>query len=248
MKKIKYLLFLMFLCTGCSAEFEVNVDDNFISEELRITSSIEEQNKIDEYQKNTPLQLYFEDKNYNPYFSGRQDGVNYYDYDVQDKNGLKEVSYLGKFTIDESLESNIIKSSVDNYKVVVKKDELHIVTSPGINLRYDDLTELKIIVSSKYEVMYSNADQVIGDKLIWNVNRYNSANKSIVIDYSTNFVDTSTQDDANNDEDKNIITDDVSQDNSHNQLNIPTSVVVIGGLLSFFAILTILIVITKRKQ
>ncbi len=184
MKKIKYILFivLLFLSCGCSAKYQVFVENDKMIEQMTITVPNNYDNK--EKVKNN---LNFKQSAYYDIDRGE---TNYYTKTLEEdeENLYLKYSYTYRDT-------NLEKSSLMDYcfykKSVAKNDNIvSINTTSGASCLYKDgvkqLDKLTIEIITDNYVIENNADKVKGNKYIWVYNDKNFQNKLISIKIDLN--------------------------------------------------------------
>lgn len=165
MKKIILFIIILTLCS-CSAEYNLNINDTY--EEKINTDRI--------YDTIVPA--------YNDYegtSSEKEEGKKY--YVVNDG----PPSYSFNFAKNDYARSNAIYTCYKKFNVYTEDKVTTLLTS-NYNYcfdKYDDLTNLTININlnSKYSLVRSNADQVKGNRYIWNINKDNYKNKYIYMAY-----------------------------------------------------------------
>ena len=190
-KRIMILISLFLVTTGCSVNYEVTLDDNLLSEVLKIT---ENQDSLTSDYKDLIDNIYnlpqpvYTDADVNPYDETQIiEGVEYYQKNMissQNEYGI-EIKY--NHSLNEYEKSNIINRFYKNVTVLRDGNNITLSTSRN-NLCfdiYDNLEEINIIINfdaKKYEVITHNADQEEKGKYYWNINSSNYNNKSVVIE------------------------------------------------------------------
>lgn len=190
-KRIMILISLFLVTTGCSVNYEVTLDDNLLSEVLKIT---ENQDSLTSDYKDLIDNIYnlpqpvYTDADVNPYDETQIiEGVEYYQKNMissQNEYGI-EIKY--NHSLNEYEKSNIINRCYKNVTVLRDGNNITLSTSRN-NLCfdiYDNLEEINIIINfdaKKYEVITHNADQKEEGKYSWNINSSNYNDKSIVIE------------------------------------------------------------------
>ena len=263
MKKIKFLFLLISLCfmTGCTATYDLNITANGFKEKLVVSMNNSEYTAFLSDNNNKYVNMYYDDPN-NIGTDGVKlplPGVKYYDFSSNDNN--KSVVYSGSFSEDNFDRSSMLVSGFSSVKVSGNSDEIHLKSSKGFMFLYDELTSVKVRITSPYRVLYSNADAVSGNTLVWNITKANAANKVISVDYSKNDEPNYETDEVLEDEEdiKNEEIVDVPQDDDSssdasndensddgNETGTTILVVVAGGLLVFSLI--VLLVLSQKKR
>lgn len=178
MKKFKYVLLisLLFIVSGCTATYEVNLNDDKVIENLKISETNKQlfdsvgENGLTLRQnfKELAEPSIYSDHNYNVKVIEKEDEL-----------GLEYSSSSANSIIN----SSIIQQCYINPNVKVIDDVVTINT--GSNFKcfqyYDILESVKVVFKTNHEVISTNADEVDGDSYIWNFNK--NSNKQIKISY-----------------------------------------------------------------
>lgn len=248
MKKIKILgmLIIIFILTGCSATYNLNISENAISESLSLIMNNNEFDTFMENNNNKYVNMYFDDSN-NIASEGVTlplEGVKYYDCSIDDN--LKEVTFSGQFKYNDFSRSTILKTGFNDVEFIVRNNEMHISTSEGFSFLNENLNSVKIVISSDFEVMSSNADKIESENLIWFIDRTNYSTKKIKVDYKLvkssliEDIDDTYDDQKNNKE---------PEEKVEEEENIKTSIIIaVIGFVSFILVLFGIIIITKRNK
>ena len=175
MKKIKYSIIITFLVllTGCTAEYNVTIEDKTISEELKLTNV--DNDYIDLFNK---LPSITEENKY---------------YNVKKEKNNLSYSYIYRF--DDYKKSNIVKNCYEALQVYQddNNDEYYILQS-GLNFTcnliqindYDNIIVNDVKINIKvvgYDVIENNADSVNKNIYTWKINKNNYTNKPIIIKF-----------------------------------------------------------------
>ena len=183
MKKKILFVFCLFLLTGCSVTYNLDIDSSYLE-----NTSI-----IDNFSGNN--------YNYNLYniystkpvplsntatilseSNEKLEDVKYYDLnDISDNNHFG-LNYVGTFDNDIPLnESSILTFGVGNYDF--KQDDKNIIIKVPANIKafnqFSNLDEIKVNIKTKYKVTDNNADEVSNDTYTWIITRDNYKDKTI---------------------------------------------------------------------
>lgn len=198
MKKITTLLLTVFILTGCTVNYNINIDNKQIEE----ITYLKQDNSI-EWDK--PSNLYwgysvneFMNDNYNIhtgslngssenyYTFEKEDGVEYYKKEKISTSNEVGLKYSYKFKHDNYNLSKIANYCYDNFSVKIEDKNIKINTNSSFNCfkYYEMLDEVVINVttSGDYEVVSSNADKQENGKYTWIINKDNAYNKPIEIE------------------------------------------------------------------
>lgn len=201
MKKIKYILliFLISIVTGCTFEYNIKINREFISEEGNVKNFDEstwtEQNYLGTGKTyteiiNNKLKTYEvvyktdEESYINPY--EKNDNYEYYNTELINNTDVYGIKYFYKGQLEKYKDTRIINMCYDSVSVNSTKDIFSISTSDVFNC-FDIYTELdkvevNITTSWDYKVINSNADKEENGKYTWIITRENASNKPIEIE------------------------------------------------------------------
>ena len=173
MKKI-YLLLILFIVTGCSANYDLTIDNEKVIEQASITfpKSVTSE-EIFKSQTKNPKPVY----NDNKYF---------YDKKVSNDSKNFYLNYSFTHEIDKFTNSSILKNCFASNKIANDKDYISITTSDRflcINDLDDEayIDEVKVTINTKLKVIKNNADKIENNKYIWIFDKDNYNNKPINI-------------------------------------------------------------------
>ncbi len=210
MKKILILIF-SFLLVGCSANYNLTISDNDFQEKVIITPSQED---------DADMILngdWFVPIDYNKYETISSSDSDTVDNTLEHYNLLRndsslELNYSHQSIINKKITSFL--KCFDSAKAIYQDGRLIITTSTGVICfdEYLTLNDMSInIVVNDYNVIYDNADNVVNNVYIWNINRSNYNNKSINlgIDMSVNPSSSSNSIASSNSMDNDNIVDDI---------------------------------------
>ncbi len=201
MKQKKYILLslLFLITTGCSVEYNIEIDQDTIKELVQFTENINDNNSgISSTEELTyrsfidtlytiPKAVYI-DANVNPYDEMQMvDGVEYYDK----KMIASETEYglIGTYnhSIERYAKAKTINQCYKNVSVLQNGDTLTLSTSRNNFCfeQYTNLDEISIRVKideELYSVSSHNADYVEKNEYRWDINKDNYNDKSVVIE------------------------------------------------------------------
>lgn len=178
MKKFKYVLLisLLFIVSGCTATYEVNLNDDKVIENLKISETNKQLfDSVDE--SGSTLRQNFKELAEPSIYSDHNYNVKV--IEKEDELGLEYSSSSANSIIN----SSIIQQCYINPNVKVIGDVVTINT--GSNFKcfeyYNILESVKVVFKTNHEVISTNADEVDGDSYIWNFTK--NSNKQIKISY-----------------------------------------------------------------
>lgn len=254
MKKVNIFILICFsfILSGCTATYTLNVDIT-ISDNLEISMSDSEYQNFNSDSNNYLIMQYANEIGGDTYNGEKIEGVSYYNMEKYDD--LKKVVFSSKFNNSRLDEIALFKNTYRNYKLRKTEDELYIKTNTGFDFPYDELSSVRVILKSPYKVLYSNADFVLNDELIWDITKKNSDKSYIEVNYAT---------DIKYDEEINVSEDEHSSENSQDEeqdisdeekdtLTEETKVnskffIVILVFLSIIGIIVVIILKIKKNQ
>lgn len=255
MKRIKLVLLclLVIFVSGCTATYDLNITSSSFEESVTLNMNSKEYFEFMSDDNNSYVKMYYDDPN--DVGSDGVDlpieGVKYYDFISDDV--ANNVKFSGKFDYDEFNRSSLIRYGFNSTKLSFNSDEMHIKTSTGFTFLYDELKSLKVRVTSPYKVMYSNADSVDGNTLIWNITKSNASKKFIAIDYSLNNKSSDNDVSDNNEIDNNIPQVDepdydVDLDTDIEQNNSSSILIIVGIVIGIILFGGLIVLIIKKNQ
>lgn len=178
--KLLFVFFVVVFCSGCSAEYNLDIDKDDKFKENVILSA-EDGNDIEEiknYQTYLPINNDADDASA---FENKVDGVAYYDQKKSTNDDKLKFSYLHNF--DTFQHDYITKSSYEYVTITKSKNQLIISTS-RINKafeHYSNLDSVTINVTSRYKLIDTNADNQGNYKYTWIIDRSNYSNKYLYL-------------------------------------------------------------------
>ena len=186
MKNGKFLFFLLILmiCSGCSAEYNLNIDKDDKIKEI-ITLSAEDGNdieQIEKYQTYLPIDKDADDASV---FEKKIDGVSYYEQKKSTSYDKLKFSYLHHF---DTFQQDYITNSSYEYVTLTKDKENLILSTSRINKAfeiYNNLTSVTINITSRYKLVDTNADTHSNYKYTWVIDRTNYNNKYLYLSLDT---------------------------------------------------------------
>ncbi len=181
MKKICGLVLLIFLLSGCSASYNITIDNNNEFEENLYVFS-ETDKEVENIKKYKMPVLVDANDSTGSETIEKVDGYKYYDIS-------KEPNYINLFTTFKNKEysnSNIIRSCFKYFNFALDEDNYYIIsTSRGFTCidKYPDLSNVTISIKLPNSVIDVNTENINGDTYTWNINRSNAKNTSIYLKY-----------------------------------------------------------------
>ena len=184
MKKIIFIIVMLCFFSGCTVDYYLNIDefnDHTFSEDVDLNAeTLAEQDNINSYQ--FPVNAYYND----PYISEEPtyiEEIEYYKVNKFDNGNIMNLKYT--YPSSRFLEGEVAKMC---YKITrTEKEDVITYATNGTNFCFDyyrSITQINIYISVKGTVENQNADEVIGNKYIWKIDRNNYNSKRILISYS----------------------------------------------------------------
>lgn len=183
MKRVKkiVLLICIILLTGCQATYEININDNTISEKLKL---IETNTSIFDVRDETGWTLR---ELYSSLLVSDQFSSNNYNVKSLSNDNRLGVEYKSK-NLESVLNSSILNQCYINPSVEVKNDIVYIDT--GIQFQcfeyYETLESIKIVLKTNHKVVSTNASEQKGNSYIWNFTK--DSDKRIEVIYYQNEI------------------------------------------------------------
>lgn len=191
--KLKILLIVAFIFTGCKATYNITINDNkYINESLDIveddTSTFDKKNSLlydvspREY-LNTNIQWptpVYKDSEVNPIEPIEIDKVSYYDKKDISTSLKLGINYSFKHKQKEYINSNIVNTCY-NYKYEVVDDKILFETIGNFKCftEYPILDSVEITLNTNCKVINENSDNKIENNYIWNITK-NDISKKII--------------------------------------------------------------------
>lgn len=189
-KRIIVLIIMLLLTTGCTCEYNLNIDGNTYKEEINILGTNSEE--INNFNNDWKVPVDKDEYNNISGEPGTEIKTNgdTYTYKISGNNLI--FSY--DFTRNRLNNSTAISNCYD--KATVKSYENSIVISTNNKVscfdKYPTLTMVKVNITTDKNVTSNNADSVNGNTYTWNLTKNNSSDKSI------NMIIDNKEDDSHN--------------------------------------------------
>lgn len=178
-KKILFIIGFIFLLTGCSTEYNLNISNDGIKEHTVVTipdSAIPKKDvngQVDD--RVTP---FIENEQY-PFFGSYE---NKYKKKVTKKNGNTKVTLDYKFTHENFKESQVYKGCFSGSEYDVNKNGYSLHLYGNFYCLHGDKVTVKIKTNNR--VLSHNADKVSGNTYIWTIDKDNMLDTNIKIELS----------------------------------------------------------------
>lgn len=182
MKKVLLVLLFMFLISGCSVNYEVEIGGKTLKENMTLIDNQSDNNEINELMNSYSNVFYYD--NYNPYEKNQNQNYTYYNKSIID-NGMG-INLKHVFNYQNYSGSAIVNNCFDDFFFGSSGDEYYLDTRKGKFTCFDkypklDSVTVKVIVDT--EVYENNANQINGKEYIWQFNRNNASSASIFLHF-----------------------------------------------------------------
>lgn len=177
MRKQCYLVLLLLALTGCTATYDLTINENGFYEELTINATRVGENEV---LVDYPYTAHYDSQGNDENPLIKVEGVSYYNSEVKLENNLKVLKYYYQFNQNDFKRSNIISTSFDtlilkkyDYDEDGEKDYMLLSTSNDFT-RFDvneQLESVTVNIHCQYKIISSNADQVEGNVHTWYLTR-----------------------------------------------------------------------------
>ncbi len=184
-KKLFVLLILSFFCAACDANYNLEINNETLSENISLTTDLTKQ---EEYQ-GRQLTSYFEQLNKEKHAKYYDDESlrpsQSYETNIETTENMRKFNINGDFNLNNFYRSRAIKSCFNEFDIQKSENYILLRTNNRCALfdNYSLLENLTINIKTDLEVIVSNADNVNGNIYTWNINRNNYKNKSVHITY-----------------------------------------------------------------
>lgn len=187
MKKIIFIIGIMFFLSGCSVKYEIDLTDKGVNESLNIMET-DSSNQYFETLKNynDDVPVIYTDQD--PDMYGNYEGVEFYDINNLSSDTKADFTLSHNFANTDFNKSNIINTCYDRVTFVNSANSLNINTSSKFLCfqKYITLQEVEIAIKTDKEITFHNADKVENNTYIWLLNKDNASNKSIQLTSNPN--------------------------------------------------------------
>lgn len=168
----KLLLVLLLLITGCSGQWNLKIDNDYVDEDVSLSFPRDaSSDQLFRNQTSESISVYGGNEKYK--MDKKEDGSNY------------NVNYSYRHDILKFGKSNFMIKCFSSNNITDDGEIINIETSDRFNcINLDDgayLNEVKFNITTDLEVVSNNADEIIGNKYIWVFDSDNYENKNINI-------------------------------------------------------------------
>ena len=173
MKKI-FVLFISLLLVGCSADYTLTIDEDKFTEKIKFYSLDNDSNINRDWHISS---FYADDSDSDLENDNDSCSSNCYKYTKDNDT----ITFSYDFNSNNISKSAAINNCFNSFRIINRDNDVMISTSNGVkcfNNNFDSLT-INIVFNDSRNIKYSNADRVVGNKYIWNINNDNYNTKSI---------------------------------------------------------------------
>lgn len=183
MKKI-YIVILVFILSGCSVRYEIDIDRSVhLNEKIKVQALNEEEvEKIKNYSGKLPISIEIDDS---MAFKKKLSGIDYYSIKKNSKN--TDISFNYNYNVDKFNEDVFARTCYEYVTAMSSEDNLVLSTSNKFLCfeKFENLDEVIVTVTSKYKLRETNADVVEKHKYQWMITRENANNKYLYLSLDT---------------------------------------------------------------
>ena len=186
MKKILFLVFMIFLLSGCSAQYNLIIDNEEIIEKLNVENvTLKKSDKL-----LIPVKYNIDDPEA---FEKKINGIDYYNVKKDEGKNNYQLNY--KFSSYDFSDSRILNGCYDKVESLYNGSNYIISTIGSFTCfeTYDKLEDIQIKITSHYKLVETNADKIEGNNYYWNINKSN-IEKGIYIELDTSVIEDSLKD------------------------------------------------------
>ena len=183
LKKI-YIVILVFILSGCSVRYEIDIDRSVhLNEKIKVQALNEEEvEKIKNYSGKLPISIEIDDS---MAFKKKLSGIDYYSIKKNSKN--TDISFNYNYNVDKFNEDVFARTCYEYVTAMSSEDNLVLSTSNKFLCfeKFENLDEVIVTVTSKYKLRETNADVVEKHKYQWMITRENANNKYLYLSLDT---------------------------------------------------------------
>lgn len=187
MKKITLFSILCLLLTGCTANYNLKIEDNIFIETIS-GNVLNSEIKIDESQTDVNYLYEFINKdqpalieNNNAFFQKK----------LNKKNDSIDYTYNYIYTEDTINKSRILNNCFENFSFKIKDNKYYLMASGKFYCDY--AKETKISISTEYKAILSNAKEENNNTFAWIIDKNNKDNTNLYITLDTKTKNTSKE-------------------------------------------------------
>lgn len=174
LRKIIFLGIVSIFLSGCTSKYEITLNEDSIEDNIYIMAPSEVINNLKEKEMD----------NINEYILDFERGYEYYKKELDTDTTNTWYKYNYDFKYEEYDAMSILSKCYDKL-YVENENEITIGTSNEFLCKsYYPMDEYQIIIKSDYKNISNNADEVVNNSYIWNIDSTNYKNKAISISFS----------------------------------------------------------------
>ena len=176
MKKNIFLVLILFVLTGCTANYEIEINNNKIKEKLTVL-----ENNVELFDKENDSGWTLRDS-FNAILS--RDEFSKDDYSIESLNNKNQLGFkYNNEKLESIINSTILNQCYTNPSVKIKNNIVEIQTGDSFECYelYENLESVKVTFKTNHKVISTNADLKQDNKYIWNITE--KGNKNIKISY-----------------------------------------------------------------
>lgn len=180
--KLVVLVILCLLLSGCTIEYNLDIKNATYKESVTVTGSdsAEDQNYFVTL-KDWAVPAFYSDITHNSDTPEKQDGVEYYDKKINERDFSVNLKYNFK---EEEFSDSLMAKFCYNYFYATENDEAKTISytaSMDFNCftTYESLEKVVVKLKSNRDVINHNADKEEDDTYIWEITKDNAQGKYI---------------------------------------------------------------------
>ena len=188
-KKIILLIGLVFLLCGCTAEVDIDINGNTIKESVSIEAFANEYLTKDQLKNTfrTYVPAFAKDPIVDTMPDSEVKGISYYDRTLKDLGTGYRFNYKYNFNLNNYKNSRTVKEGFKSSSFIIdNKDKTILFSTDSGGLmyfnQYPDLSQVKVNITSSYEVKDCNADYKNGNVYTWIFNKGENKNIYLLLD------------------------------------------------------------------
>ncbi len=174
MRKSILLLLIIFMVTGCSVQYNLEINSSSVKENTNI-----------KFAKETFDGTLSSLSNYNMPITQDSKQVDFYNLDVSEDAANYYLKYNYEFDHQKYVNSYFVKNCYETVKLEEKYGQIHFYTSSQFRcINLDDgghIDSATINIKTDMRVIENNADEIKDNIYTWKINEKNSDNKPINI-------------------------------------------------------------------
>lgn len=231
-KKMLLVSVLMFALSGCTIEYNVNINEDMAIEEIIVN---------DYYVETFPVPAYINEQGASE-TNSIIENVDYYNINYQNNNTYFNFT----FPIENYDMSTAVNICLKSFKKDYDNAGNYFINTSGYNSCFDLYPLIDEIIvnitldSSDYFLVDNNADFKHNGTLVWNITRDNYQDKNIQVIYNKTNADESN--------DSNSVQEAPTQEEESNTLSSKQTNLIIIGAISIFVIIFVVVIVVKKKR